>query len=68
MTRPYGWDTLAVRVFEMTAEGEWSRAAVPGLSIVLAGLIPVFWLVRGSEPAQRQQEPALTPLADAHAA
>lgn len=68
MTRPYGWDTLAVRVFEMTAEGEWSRAAVPGLSIVLAGLIPVFWLVRGSEPALRQQEPALTSLADAHAA
>jgi iron(III) transport system permease protein len=27
MTRPFGWDTLAVRVFEMTSEGEWERAA-----------------------------------------
>lgn len=23
MTRPFGWDTLAVRVFEMTSEGQW---------------------------------------------
>ncbi|MEN8820000.1 MAG: iron ABC transporter permease [Abyssibacter sp.] len=68
MTRPYGWDTLAVRVFEMTAEGEWSRAAVPGLSIVLAGLVPVFWLVQGSEPGQQTQAPPLDQLADAHAA
>ncbi|MDH5552216.1 MAG: iron ABC transporter permease, partial [Nitrosomonas sp.] len=25
MTRPFGWDTLAVRVFEMTSEGEWEQ-------------------------------------------
>ena len=35
MTRPFGWDTLAVRVFEMTAEGEWQRAALPALAIVV---------------------------------
>ena len=34
MTRPFGWDTLAVRVFEMTSEGEWERAALPALAIV----------------------------------
>ncbi|MCK5858752.1 iron ABC transporter permease [Abyssibacter sp.] len=70
MTRPYGWDTLAVRVFEMTAEGEWSRAAVPGVAIVLAGLIPVFWLVRGSEPHTRRHGAAdnMTEWTDAHAA
>ena len=50
MTRPYGWDTLAIRVFEMTAEGEWERAAVPGIGIVLLGLVPVAWLVRSSDP------------------
>jgi len=44
MTRPFGWDTLAVRVFEMTSEGEWERAALPALAIVLAGTIPILLL------------------------
>lgn len=42
MTRPFGWDTLAVRVFEMTSEGEWERAALPSLAIVVAGIIPII--------------------------
>jgi len=46
MMRPFGWDTLATRVFELTNEGEWSRAAVPALAIVLAGLVPVILLTR----------------------
>ena len=49
MTRPFGWDTLAVRVFEMTSEGMWDRAALPSLAVVLAGLLPVILLVRKSE-------------------
>ncbi|WP_255987634.1 ABC transporter permease [Chitinolyticbacter albus] len=49
MTRAFGWDTLAVRVFEMTSEGMWDRAALPSLFIVLAGLLPVFLLIRHSE-------------------
>ena len=44
MTRPFGWDTLAVRVFEMTSEGEWERAALPSVAIILVGLIPVIFL------------------------
>ncbi len=44
MTRPFGWDTLAVRVFEMTSEGEWTRAALPSLAIVVAGIIPIILL------------------------
>jgi iron(III) transport system permease protein len=51
MTRPFGWETLAVRVFEMTSEGEWARAALPSVAIVLVGLIPVVTLtqsVRGA--------------------
>lgn len=46
MTRPFGWDTLAVRVFEMTSEGEWERAALPSVAIVLVGLAPVLLLAR----------------------
>lgn len=48
LLRPFGWDTLATRIFEMTAEGEWERAALPALTLVLAGLIPVIMLVRRS--------------------
>ncbi|WP_348944680.1 iron ABC transporter permease [Chitinibacter sp. FCG-7] len=49
MTRPFGWDTLAVRVFEMTSEGMWANAALPSLMIVITGLIPVVLLVLKSE-------------------
>ena len=49
MTRPFDWDTLAVRVFEMSSEGMWERAALPSLCIVIAGLLPVILLVRASE-------------------
>jgi len=47
ITRPFGWDTLAVRIFEMTAIGEWERAALPAVAIVIVGLIPAAMLTRG---------------------
>jgi iron(III) transport system permease protein len=46
MTRPFGWDTLAVRVFEMTSGGEWNRAALPAVALVLTGLVPVLMLTK----------------------
>lgn len=51
--RPFGWDTLAVRIYSMTAEGQWERAALPALTLLLAGLIPVLLLVRNSVGQQR---------------
>jgi iron(III) transport system permease protein len=51
MMRPFGWNTLATRVFELTNEGEWRRAALPALSIVLVGLVPVLLLTRRSRDA-----------------
>ena len=49
MIRPYGWDTLAVRIFNLTTEGEWERAALPAVAIVLAGMLPVWVLSRQDE-------------------
>ena len=46
LLRPFGWDTLAVRIYEMTTEGEWARAALPSLTLVLVGLLPVYLLMR----------------------
>ena len=48
LMRPFGWDTLAVRIFEMTSEGEWARASLPALTLVLVGLLPVIGLIRRS--------------------
>jgi iron(III) transport system permease protein len=46
MLRPFGWDTLAVRIYALTAEGMWHEAALPALALVGAGLLPIWWLVR----------------------
>lgn len=46
--RPFGWDTLAVRIYSMTAEGQWERAALPALTLILTGLVPVVLLIRRS--------------------
>ena len=48
LLRPFGWDTLAVRVYELTSEGEWELAALPAVTLVLVGLLPVIVLVRRS--------------------
>ncbi|WP_300668471.1 iron ABC transporter permease [Desulfoluna sp.] len=53
MTRPFGWDTLAVKIFELTSEGEWERAAIPAVALVVAGLIPVGILVWQKERTNR---------------
>lgn len=46
MMRPFGWETLAVRVFEFTREGQWAAAGAPSLAIVAVGLLPVLLLTR----------------------
>ena len=53
LLRPFGWDTLAVRIYELTSEGEWQRAALPSVTLVLVGLIPVVLLVRRSAARER---------------
>jgi len=49
MTRPFGWDTLAVKIFELTSEGEWERAALPALTLLLSGLLPIVLLMRETD-------------------
>jgi iron(III) transport system permease protein len=48
LLRPFGWDTLAVRIYELTSEGEWERAALPAVALLMVGLLPVILLVRKS--------------------
>ncbi len=49
MTRPFGWDTLAVRIYELTSEGQWEQAALPAVTLVLAGLLPIFLMMQQTE-------------------
>jgi iron(III) transport system permease protein len=49
MTRPFGWETLAVKIFELTSEGEWERAALPALTLLISGLLPIVLLMRETD-------------------
>lgn len=49
MTRPFGWDTLAVRIFEMTSEGQWEQAALPAVTLILTGLLPILFFMRQTD-------------------
>jgi iron(III) transport system permease protein len=48
MLRPFGWDTLAVRIYAHTAEGLWQEAALPALLLIGVGMVPVWVLMRRS--------------------
>ncbi|MFQ5946988.1 MAG: ABC transporter permease, partial [Anaerolineae bacterium] len=48
LLRPFGYETLAVRVWQFTSESLWEAAALPALTIVAAGVLPVIILVRSS--------------------
>jgi iron(III) transport system permease protein len=48
LLRPLGYDTLAVRVWQFTSESLWDAAALPALTIVAAGVVPVVLLIRSS--------------------
>ncbi len=51
MTRPFGWDTLAVRIYGLTSEGVFDQAALPAVVLVLVGLIPTLLLSRQKDVA-----------------
>ena len=46
LLRPFGLNTLAMEVWERTNEALWQEAAVPALTLVAVGLLPVVLLIR----------------------
>lgn len=46
LLRPFGWDTLAIRIFELSSEALYERAAVPSLLLLLMGVIGLLILRR----------------------
>ena len=57
MTRSFGLGTLATKIFELTSEGEWERAALPAITLIVAGLIPVAILTRLSDENDDDRKP-----------
>jgi iron(III) transport system permease protein len=49
LTRPLGWETLSIKVFEYTAESDWQKAATPSLLIVALGSVGLAVLMRSVE-------------------
>jgi len=60
LLRPVGVTTLAVAVWQQTAESLWEEAAVPALAIVAAGLLPVALALRAAAPREPPR-PAMPP-------
>jgi iron(III) transport system permease protein len=46
LMRPFNFDTLAVRTYQLAADERLPEAALPALTIVVVGLIPVILLSR----------------------
>ncbi|MDC1174663.1 iron ABC transporter permease [Bacteriovoracaceae bacterium] len=40
--RPFGVNTLATRVYELTSEGEWERASISALFLILLGAVSLY--------------------------
>lgn len=46
LLRPFGFETLAVWVYQLASESRWELAGLPALTIVLVALVPVVLLFR----------------------
>ncbi len=46
LLRPFGFETLAVWVFELAAESRWETAGLPALTIIAVALVPIVLVFR----------------------
>jgi iron(III) transport system permease protein len=46
LLRPIGFDTLAVRVWQLAADSRYEMAGLPALTIVLVAMLPIALLFR----------------------
>ncbi|CAA9349075.1 MAG: Ferric iron ABC transporter, permease protein [uncultured Nocardioidaceae bacterium] len=48
MLRPFGFETLAIWVYQLASESRWELAALPALTIVGVAVLPVALLLRST--------------------
>jgi iron(III) transport system permease protein len=70
LLRPFGFDTLSVWVWDLTANSAWEQTGLPALTIVAVALVPVILMLRGEKkqdgPSQWERalaEPGAVPTA-----
>jgi iron(III) transport system permease protein len=54
--RPFNFNTLAVRTYELAADERLADAASASLAIVVAGIIPVILLSRSIDAGRSHNE------------
>lgn len=54
IVRPFNFDTLAVRVYQLASDERLSEAATGSLLIVAIGLVPIFLLTRFTDRGRQQ--------------
>lgn len=52
LLRPFGFETLAMWVFQRASESQWEAAGPPALTIVAIAMIAVIWAFRGELAAE----------------
>lgn len=62
--RPFNFDTLAVRVFQYASDERLADAAVPALTILMVGLLPVILLSQRITPAPKLYQTMALPPQD----
>ena len=67
LLRPFGFDTLSVWVWDLTANSAWEQTGLPALTIVAVALVPVILMIRAGTTSGRTPvweralvEPAMT--------
>lgn len=66
--RPFNFNTLAIRTYELANQERLAEAALPALMIVLAGIIPVIIIslnISRSRPGQQAYRPVVIGAVDA---
>jgi len=53
--RPFNFDTLAIRAYEMAGDERLAMAALPSLVIIAMGLLPVFLLSESARKKEKKQ-------------
>ena len=54
IVRPFNFDTLAVRVYQLASDERLNEAATGSLVIVAIGLVPIFLLTRFADRRDAQ--------------
>jgi len=61
--RPFNFDTLATRTYELAIEEQLPAASIFALSIVVAGLVPIYLLTRAIRNSHLSLTPVTEPMA-----